>query len=114
MKRRRLWQGILDRLWSAAAKPVQRTAATPEACRASAGVAAPAERAACAAAAPGEELTGDAASEALVLEASHDELLEFLSGDIDPVPADPVFRDELREQLWSIVEEGALSRSKDH
>ncbi len=31
------------------------------------------------------------------------ELLEFLAADLDPVPADPVFRERLREQLWEMV-----------
>ena len=31
------------------------------------------------------------------------ELLEFLAADVDPVPADPVFRERLREELWEMV-----------
>jgi len=41
------------------------------------------------------------------------DLLDFLAGDLDPVPADPAFREELREQCWSLVQEGA-TRPKDH
>ncbi|MCR9097358.1 MAG: hypothetical protein NXI30_24330 [bacterium] len=31
------------------------------------------------------------------------ELLEFLAADVDPVPADPAFRERLREELWEMV-----------
>lgn len=43
-----------------------------------------------------------------------DEMLEFLAADLDPIPADPVFRDTLREQLWRLVQQGIATRSKDH
>ncbi len=33
------------------------------------------------------------------------ELLDFMAADVDPVPADPAFRDRLREQLWSMIVE---------
>ncbi len=38
------------------------------------------------------------------------ELLEFLAADLDPIPADPVFREQLREKLWEIVERDSASR----
>ena len=50
-----------------------------------------------------------AGSEAAVLdEAGGDaELLDFLAADLDPVPADPAFRERLREELWEmVVDEG--------
>lgn len=31
------------------------------------------------------------------------ELLDFLAADFDPVPADPAFRDRLRDELWEMV-----------
>ena len=31
------------------------------------------------------------------------ELREFMAGDDPPVDADPVFRERLREQLWTMV-----------
>jgi len=40
------------------------------------------------------------------------ELLDFLAADVDPVPADPAFRERLREELWEmVVDEGAGPRS---
>lgn len=32
-----------------------------------------------------------------------EELLEFLEGDLHPVDADPVFKEELRQSLWLMV-----------
>ncbi len=43
-----------------------------------------------------------------------EELLDFLSADLDPVPADPGFRERLREELWDLVQAGVTSRPKDH
>ena len=45
-----------------------------------------------------------AAIDTLETAPSEAELLEFLASDLDPVPVDPVFRERLREQLWSMVE----------
>jgi hypothetical protein len=42
------------------------------------------------------------------------EILEFLAADEDPIPADPEFRERLRERLWSLVQDGVTSHSKDH
>jgi len=42
------------------------------------------------------------------------ELVDFLAGDLDPVSADPVFREELREKLWTLVQDGAVQPPKDH
>lgn len=42
------------------------------------------------------------------------ELAEFLACDQESTEADPRFREELREQLWSLVEEGELLRRRDH
>ena len=50
----------------------------------------------------------------LAEEARHGDLLEFLAADLDPVPADPVFREELREQLWALVQDGTTARPRDH
>jgi hypothetical protein len=41
------------------------------------------------------------------------ELLEFMALDIDPVPADPVFRERLKEELWEMVLNEGASRAKD-
>ncbi len=50
----------------------------------------------------------------LVSEFGEEEILDFLAGDVDPVPADPAFREELREQCWSLVQDGVTARPKDH
>lgn len=42
------------------------------------------------------------------------ELHEFLAADQDPVHADPVFREELRDQLWALVQDGVITRPRDH
>ena len=42
------------------------------------------------------------------------ELREFLAADFDPIAADPGFKEHLRERLWTLVQEGATARSKDH
>ncbi len=41
------------------------------------------------------------------------ELLDFLAADLDPVPADPVFRERLRGELWDMVVDGRFVRTKD-
>jgi hypothetical protein len=48
------------------------------------------------------------------LEISDEELEEFLACDLDPVAADPVFRERLREQLWMIVQNEGSARRNDH
>lgn len=40
------------------------------------------------------------------------ELLDFLAADLDPVPVDPVFRERLREELWGMIVDGQLARTK--
>lgn len=48
--------------------------------------------------------SGDVAVLDANLRASEEaEFLEFLASDLDPVPADPVFRERLREELWDLV-----------
>lgn len=42
------------------------------------------------------------------------EILEFLAADLDPVPADPAFRDQLAETLWEMVRDGRMARSRNH
>lgn len=41
------------------------------------------------------------------------ELLDFLAADIDPVAADPAFRERLREELWAMVLDGQLAGSEE-
>ena len=61
--------------------------------------------------------TSAQAGEAVLDDPSPDaELMDFLAADLDPVPADPAFRERLRDELWEmIVEEGvgAPSDEKD-
>lgn len=47
-------------------------------------------------------------------ESTEAELAEFLACDEESTEADPAFREELREQLWSLVEQGELLRRRDH
>jgi len=47
-------------------------------------------------------------------EIDEDELAEFLAADHDPVAADPAFREQLREQLWALVQAGVTTRPKNH
>lgn len=42
------------------------------------------------------------------------DLVDFLAGDLDPVAADPLFREELREKLWDLVQDGAIAPPKNH
>ena len=49
-----------------------------------------------------------------VIEAGDCELLEFLSADLDPAEADPVFKEALRAELWSLVQGGIAARAKEH
>lgn len=51
---------------------------------------------------------GEAAEEQRLTEIASDfttdELQEFLEGDLHPVEADPVFKEELRQRLWLMVQ----------
>ena len=38
-------------------------------------------------------------------EFSTEELREFLEANRNPVPADPIFKERLREKLWKMLEE---------
>jgi len=42
------------------------------------------------------------------------ELHEFLAADHDPAPADPAFREALRDQLWALVQDGVITGPKIH
>lgn len=42
-----------------------------------------------------------------------EELREFLEADLYPVQADPAFKEELREKLWTLVQSQAVARTKD-
>ena len=41
------------------------------------------------------------------------ELLDFLAADLDPIPADPVFREKLRNELWDMVASGGALSDDD-
>lgn len=53
-----------------------------------------------------EALAGTLCLDELGGDAEGRELLDFLSADVDPIPADPVFRERLREELWRFVQHG--------
>ena len=42
------------------------------------------------------------------------ELLDFLAADLYPVPADPVFKQELCDMLWEMVASGSLPKPRKH
>lgn len=42
------------------------------------------------------------------------ELREFMAADDDPVTADPAFREQLRDRLWTLVLKGGITRPKNH
>ncbi|MAG31814.1 MAG: hypothetical protein CL908_13080 [Deltaproteobacteria bacterium] len=58
-----------------------------------------------------EEYRRDLAADDTVGE---EELLEFLAADLDPAPADPAFREQLREELWDFVQRGGTDRPREH
>jgi hypothetical protein len=41
-----------------------------------------------------------------------DELREFLSADLFEVPADPMFKEGLREKLWEAIQSGSFGYGK--
>lgn len=47
-------------------------------------------------------------------EITEEELLDFLAADLDPVPANPVFKEKLRDALWEMVADGRVGRRNDH
>lgn len=57
---------------------------------------------------------GEAAIEGL-LDVSIDEteMLDFLASDLDPIPADPAFREQLKEELWEMIVAEGWTRPKD-
>lgn len=61
-------------------------------------------------AAPVEAMFGDEVTP----EIDEYELHEFLAADHDPAPADPAFREALRDQLWALVQDGVITGPKNH
>ena len=60
-----------------------------------------------------EEATGFGAVAGVADQPDEAELLDFLASDLDPVPADPAFRERLRDDLWEMLEDARVERSKD-
>jgi hypothetical protein len=122
--RRQVWQDILDWLRpvdhevSASRHALNPVEASGVDLGAPASAALSGEALAGGGALAGQAWSSERADPSFAEEAAHEideaELLEFLSTDHDPVPADPVFREELRDQLWALVQEGAGMRPKDH
>jgi hypothetical protein len=55
---------------------------------------------------------GFAPVDQIAAEYTTEELAEFLEGDLHPNDARPEFREQLREDLWALVQEQAAKRSK--
>lgn len=91
-----MWQGVLDWLRSPSDRGAVRG---PDASRC--------------ADLPGEGTGAIAAEAVLRTEFAEAELLDFMAADLDPVQADPVFREQLREELWTLVQDG-VARAKNH
>ena len=54
------------------------------------------------------------AGEAVLEDAALDaELMDFLEADLDPVPADPAFRERLRDELWEMIVEEGVGAPRD-
>ena len=51
--------------------------------------------------------------DAAVMEFTLDELREFLEADLLDVPADPEFKERLRQRLWALVSARAAQRKAD-
>ena len=51
--------------------------------------------------------------EEIAAEFSTEELQEFLEADRNPVPADPIFKERLREKLWKLLEEQRAATSRE-
>ncbi len=49
----------------------------------------------------------------LVTDLTVDELREFLEADLVDVPADPEFKERLRQRLWALVSARAAQRQRD-
>lgn len=124
MTRRKIWQGFLDWL-----RPVEQRVSASRHALNSAEVeqvnpGAPVSTALVrgtltgGGALTGSGWTGEGALQSFADESAHefddDELLEFLAADRDPVSADPAFKEELREELWTLVQERAGMRPKNH
>jgi len=50
--------------------------------------------------------------EQIAAEFSTEELREFLEANRNPVPADPIFKERLREKLWKLLEEQRTGGSR--
>jgi hypothetical protein len=42
-----------------------------------------------------------------------EELQEFLEADLHPIEADPVFKEQLREKLWKLVQRNLARQSEE-
>jgi hypothetical protein len=111
---RQVWQGFMDWL-----RPVDREASASQHALNPAGVSTDLVASWTSTdSSTGGTLSGEPAREIFADETAYeideDELLDFLAADHDPIPADPVFREQLRDELWALVREGAITRPKDH
>ena len=51
--------------------------------------------------------------EEIASEFTTEELLEFLEADRHPIEADPLFKEQLREKLWKLLQRSIQSESDD-
>jgi hypothetical protein len=52
--------------------------------------------------------------EEIAAEFTTEELQEFLEADRYPIEADPLFKEQLREQLWRLLQRSIQGASGDH
>ncbi len=108
--RRPIWQGFLDWL-RPSDRAINGAVSTPTLTR---SLSAPAESWTSSAFVSAVERARQEFLDEEAKEIDPDELLDFLAADHDPVSADPVFRDQLRKDLWALVEKGAFRRPQNH
>jgi hypothetical protein len=51
--------------------------------------------------------------EEIASEFTTEELQEFLEADLYPIAADPLFKEQLRERLWKLLQRSIQSESDD-
>lgn len=52
--------------------------------------------------------------EEIASEFTTEELQEFLEADLHPIQADPLFKEQLREKLWKLVQRNIHPESEEH
>ena len=52
--------------------------------------------------------------EEIASEFTTEELQEFLEADLHPIQADPLFKEQLREKLWKLVQRSIHAETDEH